>query len=131
MKNKFLSILVILFITALSVYGQMKPSKTNPAGTWKFEAPFAPEGYQSGTIVVGQAEKQLTAALSFTGNDYKIPGEKVKHKGDSLSFSVYLDGGVISVGLKLESDARMSGVAKGPEGDIPLTLTRQAPPAAK
>jgi hypothetical protein len=131
MQNKALSNLAMLFITVLSASGQMKLTKLNPVGTWNFEAQYAPEGYQTGTIIVGQEAKQLTASMSFTGSEYKIPGEKVKQAGDSLQFAVYLEGEVISIALKMESNIKMSGKAVYSEGEVPLALTKQDAPTKK
>ena len=98
--------------------------KNNPVGTWKFAAPYAPEGYTSGTIIVGFAEEKHTATMSFTGNEYKLPGEKVKAVNDSILFSVYLEGQDIKVLLKMVSDTNMTGKAVYSEGEVPLTLTK-------
>ena len=98
--------------------------KNNPVGTWKFAAPYAPEGYTSGTIVVGFAEKKHTATLSFTGSEYKLMGDKVTSAKDSVLFSVFLEGQDIKVLLKIVSDTNMTGKAVYSEGEVPLTLTR-------
>ena len=129
MKRNILSLMLISLICLTSL-GQ-KTNKFNPSGTWKFEALNAPEGYQTGTITVGQEAKQLTASMSFTGSEYKIPGEKVKQAGDSLLFAVYLESEVISIALKMESNIKMSGKAVYSEGEVPLSLTKQDSPAKK
>ena len=125
MKNKILVFLVISIITVLTVNGQNNVKKSNPVGTWKFEAPYAPEGYSSGTISVGLEEKKHTTTMSFTGNDYKIPGEKVLVTNDSILFSVYVEGQDIKVFLKIEDETKMSGKAVYSEGEVPLTLTKE------
>lgn len=126
MKKRTLSTLVILLIAVFTITAQSNTKKLNPAGSWKFDAPYAPEGYTTGTIVVGLQEKVHTATISFPGSDYKIPGEKVKVAGDSLQFEVYLDGATIGIKLKMESDSTMSGKALSPDGEIPLTLKKEA-----
>jgi hypothetical protein len=112
MKKNFL-VLIILSLFIVSA-----------VGSWKFDAPYAPEGYTTGTIVVGFAEQKFTTTMSFTGTEYKIPGENVKTPGDSVLFSVYLEGQDIKVMLKLESGTKMSGKAVYSEGEVPLTLTK-------
>ena len=52
MKIKFFALLTIAFLCVITVSAQ-STSKKDPIGTWKFDAPYAPEGYNSGTIVVG------------------------------------------------------------------------------
>lgn len=124
MKGKTLSILAIIMLIAFSANAQTR-TKLNPVGTWKFEAPAAPEGYTTGTIVVGLQEKAHTASISFTGSEYKIPGEKVKVDGDSLKFDVYLDGATINILMKMVSESAMTGKALTPDGEVPLTLKKE------
>lgn len=129
MKRKALSILVIIILGVLSAGAQTK-SKINPVGTWKFEAPTAPEGYTGGKIVIGLTDNKNTATMSFTGSEYQIPGEKVTLSKDSLNFSVYLEGDVINVAMKLESNSKMAGKATYSQGEVPLTATREDPQAS-
>jgi hypothetical protein len=122
-KNFFVLIVITLFIVSASAQSG-KTSKTNPVGTWKFDAPYAPEGYTSGTIVVGFAEQKTTATMSFAGSEYKLPGENVKTPNDSILFSIYLEGQDIKVMLKMETETKMSGKAVYSEGEVPLTLSK-------
>jgi hypothetical protein len=62
--------------------------------------------------------------MSFTGSDYKLPGEQVKAANDSVFFNIYLEGQDIKVMLKLESESKMTGKAVYSEGEVPLTLTK-------
>lgn len=124
MKSRILASLLILFLSLIVVNGQSNTKKSSPIGTWKFDAPYAPEGYNSGMIVVGLEEKKPVATISFTGSDYKLGGEKVKSANDSLIFSVFLEGQDIKVLLKIENETKMSGKAIYSEGEIPLTLTK-------
>lgn len=130
MKNKITFILAVLLLSLASANAQTK-SKTDPTGTWKFEAPTAPEGYTGGNIVIGMADKKYTATMSFSGSEYQIPGEQVKVSSDSLAFQVYLEGDVINVAMKLESNIKMSGKATYSEGVVPLTAVKQDPQVKK
>jgi len=96
----------------------------DPIGTWKFEAPYAPEGYTSGTIVVGMAENKYNSTMVFTGSDYKLTGEKVKFEKDTVSFTIYIEGEDINVTLKMENGTKMAGKAVYSEGEVPLTMTK-------
>lgn len=125
MKKVILLFLLIAFSIQF-VAAQNNVKKANPVGEWKFEAPYAPEGYTSGTISIGQAEKKYTTSMSFTGSEYKFNGEKVKAAKDSMSFVIYLEGQDINVLLKIENETKMSGKAVYSEGEVPLTLTKSA-----
>jgi hypothetical protein len=119
-------ILFILFITLsiTVVAAQNTKGKNDPTGEWKFEAPSAPEGYTSGSILISFAEKKYTAAMFFAGNAYKYTGEKVKFENDSLFFSVYVEGQDVSVNLKISNPSMMSGKAVYSQGEVPLTLSK-------
>lgn len=128
MKSRIITLLVISLLAVVTVNGQGNSKKNNPVGSWKFEAPYAPEGYTSGTIVIGQADQKPTATMSFTGSEYKLPGEKVVIAKDSLSFAIFLEGQDIKVSLKIETDSKMTGKAVYSEGVVPLTLTKNTTP---
>ena len=100
------------------VNGSEKEVKPSPLGTWKFAAPSAPEAYNSGNIVVGFTDQKHTTTMSFTGSEYKFPGENVKTvNDDSVSFSIYIEGEYVKVMLKVESDTNMTGKAVYSEGE--------------
>lgn len=122
-KNLIALILIFLFMASASAQSVTTP-KSNLVGTWKFEAPYAPEGYTTGTIVVGFADQKTTTTMAFTGSEYKLPGENVKTPADSVLFSIYLEGQDIKVILKMETDTTMSGKAVYSEGEVPLKLSK-------
>jgi len=124
MKMKIFTSFLILFIFFVNVSGQAGTAKTDPAGKWKFEAPYAPEGYTSGIIEVGFADKKYTSNIMFTGSEYKLTAEKTKFENDSLAFVIYIEYENITIGLKMEDMNKMTGKAVYSEGEIPLTLTR-------
>jgi hypothetical protein len=123
MKNGILILVLIIFSLPVLI-AQNNHNKKNPVGMWKFEAPYAPEGYTSGTIVVGFTEQKPTSTMSFSGNELKFPGENVKTEKDSVFFSVYIQGEDVKVMLKIENDTTMSGKAVYSEGEVPLSLTK-------
>jgi hypothetical protein len=123
MKKAILFILLIIVSLHLLTAQKNQVTK-NPVGSWKFESPYSPEGYKSGTIVVGLMEKKYSAAIYFTGRENKIVGEKVKVVNDSILFSVYLEDQDIKVMLKIEDASKLTGKAIYSEGELPLTLTK-------
>lgn len=124
------TILIMFLFAVITVSSGQTAKKVDPVGTWKFDAPYAPEGYTSGTIVIGLAEKKHTATMSFAGSEYKFSGENVKVENDTVSFSIFLEGQDIKVSLKGDADAKLVGKAVYSEGEVPLTLTKN-PAAAK
>jgi hypothetical protein len=126
MKKIIPLILLLLFSISL-VSAQTVKVNTSPVGKWKFEAPSAPEGYNSGSISISFAENKYSTAVSLTGSDYAIPGDKTKVENDSVTFTVLLEGTEIAISLKAENDTKMTGKAVYVDGEIPLTLTKELP----
>ena len=127
MKKVILLILIIV-LSMPGVTAQNNQAKKNPVGTWKFEAPYAPEGYTSGSIVVGFSEKKYTASMIFAGNEYKFTGEKVKFENDSLFFSIYAENQIVTLSFRMENVTKMSGKAVYSEGELQFTLNKATPP---
>ena len=127
MKRRILTFLIISVLSVCAVSAQTNSKKTNPAGKWKFEAPYAPEGYTSGTIDISFAENKYSTTISFTGSDFKIPGDKIKVEKENVSFVVMVEGNEVAINLTAENDLKMSGKAVYSEGEIPLTLTKDIP----
>ena len=127
MKTKIFTLLLVSFFYCLTVSSQSSTPKADPLGKWIFEAPYAPEGYTKGVIEVSFAEKKYSATMNFSDLDYKVTGEKVKFKNDSLFFSLYVEGQDVTVSLKMETATKMSGKAVYYEGEVPLALVKSLP----
>ena len=125
MKTRIFTLLIISLFSVFVVSAQTESKKNNAIGQWKFEAPYAPEGYNLGTIDIALAQGKYSTTISFAGSDYKIPGENTRVEKDSVAFVVYLEGDNIAVTLKAENDTKMTGKAVYSQGEIPLTLTRE------
>jgi hypothetical protein len=125
--RKIFTLIMILLFSVPVVSAQSSKSKADPTGKWKFEAPYAPEGYTTGIINVTFAENKYSAAISFTGTDYIIPGDKAKVENDTLSFVVMVEGNEVNISIKPESGTKMTGKAVYFEGEVPLTLTKDVP----
>jgi hypothetical protein len=123
MKKTILFVLLMIVSLQL-IIAQRNQSKKDPVGSWKFESPYSPEGYTSGTIMIGLAQQKYSAAILFTGNENKIVGEKVRVVSDSILFSVYIEEQDVKVMLKIEDASKMSGKAVYSQGVVPLTLTK-------
>lgn len=122
---------LLTFILAVftSGYAQNTKPVADPIGTWKFEAPYAPEGYTSGVIVIGKSDQKHTVTMTFTGSEYKLNGENVKVEKDNVAFSLNLEGQEIKISLKGTEDAKMAGKAVYSEGEVPLSLTKTVTPS--
>jgi hypothetical protein len=124
MKN-LLAFFAALIIGTLFISGQANSGKQDVIGKWKYEASYAPEGYASGIVEFCMAGDKYTTTISFTGSDYKVPGEKTEVEKGRVSFNVNVEGERVEVFLKSESSIKLSGKAVYSQGEIPLTLTKQ------
>jgi hypothetical protein len=124
-RASVLFVMVIAFISLVKGQDQKAKVSYEPKGKWLFEAPYAPEGFTSGSIEIGSADKKLTAVIAFTGNETQIPLENVKFENDSLKCGINIEGSYIAITLKFEEADKMSGKAAAPDGEIPLTLARE------
>ena len=118
---------MLLLVSSSLVSAQTGKERINPVGKWKFEAPTAPEGYNAGNIIISFAENKYSTAVSMAGSDYIIPGDKTKVENNGVSFILLLEGTEIAITLKAESNTKMTGIALAPDGEIPLTLTKEEP----
>lgn len=129
MKKLLFLITVISVLSSAALSAQNGQQKKDPVGTWKFAAPYAPEGYQSGTIIVGMKDNNYTASMAFTGVDYSFTGNNIKLEKDTLTFSISVESESVAVTLKMDEPLKMTGTALYSGGNVPLTLTKEVKPA--
>jgi hypothetical protein len=122
MKGKSFFFVPLLITLSLGSYGQTRAKDFT--GTWTYYAPYAPYGYQNGTIIVGSQGNQPSVALSFEKSDARISAENVKVSGDSLKFSVIVQEDSVDVLLKLRSDTIMTGKAISTSGETDISAKR-------
>jgi len=123
----FTTLFLLLLLSASVISAQDSKTQKSPVGKWKFDAPYAPEGYTSGTIDIAFAENKYSSSISFTGSDYKIPGDQTKVEKENVTFVVMVEGNEVAISLTAENDIKMTGKAVYSEGEIPLTLTKDVP----
>jgi hypothetical protein len=122
--KKSVLLTAIAILTVLTVSAQSPAVQYNPVGKWQFEAPYAPPEYSVGTIEVALNEAKYTAAMVFSGIDFKLPAEQVVFENNTLKFLIFVEGMDVSIILNFESESKMNGKAVHPEGEIPISMTR-------
>lgn len=123
--KKMIVLILSLILTVPAICKGDEKSANDPVGKWKFDAPYAPEGFTTGSFEVKLAEQKLAATISFTGSEYILPCDKVKFENDILTFVLFLESEEIAFSLKFDETHKMSGKAVYSGGEVPLTLTRE------
>lgn len=126
MKKCVITLILSSLFSVLIFAQQGQVPKNNPAGTWKFEIPEAPDGYKSGSLNVALSDNKYTASMFFPEYSIKLNGENVSFQKDSLTFKMYTSDGVeVKIGLKMTESSKMVGKAVHYEGEIPLSMTKE------
>lgn len=114
-SNAALLLTFILFVSVRS-YSQVG----DYTGTWKFEAPDAPQEALTGTIVF-----TADSAITIFNSGDRFKSNWLKINNDSILFESQTDDGVVHVSLKMTSNNSMTGKADWGIGETPLMLKKQ------
>lgn len=122
---KKLMILSFLFVV---VFGSSKAAVSQASnelvGSWKYEVPSAPYGYEKGTLSFTEKDGKLVGEVKFA-DGYKIDMKDVKmEEGGVLKCGLYVDYEHVSVKAKIEG-TKMTGTVNTPEGEMKLTAEKQ------
>lgn len=116
MTANVLLLTVLLFSSFTFVDYEVGPRKA--IGTWEYSVPDAPYEYQKGDLIIEKKEGKLEGYTMV--NDYKTPVEKVKVKGNKLTFLMYLEGEDISFDITLEKKT-FKGIISFSQGELEIT----------
>lgn len=122
---KKLMILTFLFAVVLgSANAAVSKASNDLVGSWKYEVPSAPYGYEKGTLVFSEKDGKLVGEVKFA-DGYKIDMKDVKmEEGGVLKCGLYVDYEYVSVKAKIEG-TKMTGTVNTPEGEMKLTAEKQ------
>lgn len=127
MKLKALQFILLasfVFSFSKSSLAQINKSIT---GIWDFQCPFAPEGFNTGTIDI----RKDSVFTTFISSTYKFPSQWVKIEFDSLLYNVDINGEEVLYSLKVENKDTLNGKASTSYGVSSLILTRKSKPGLK
>jgi|WetSurMetagenome_2_1015567.scaffolds.fasta_scaffold83118_2 hypothetical protein len=122
MKKTFILILTVLF--CITVTAQKSKVKYKPKGTWNFENSTAPPGYSTGTVEIKRSKKLYTVTFLFSGNAENYLAENVSFRGDSLQFSLNIQGMDMTSKAKFVQKDQIDGETYVMGTSVPFTLTR-------
>jgi hypothetical protein len=121
MKSKDLQFFILASI--LLLFSKTVDAQDNKViiGTWKFQCPYAPEGFNTGIIDIHKDSVFTT----FSSVKYKFPSMWVKNEKDTLSYNVDINGEQVLFSLRIENNDTLYGKARNVMGEGPITLIRK------
>jgi len=123
MKRTVILIIMVLFCVTLSA--QRSRVKYNPKGTWKFENSAAPPGYSTGTVEIKHSKKIYLVTFVFDQNAENYPAEDVSFSGNTLQFTLTIQGMAMKCEAKFVEKNRIDGETYVMGTSVPFTLTRE------
>lgn len=124
MKNLFFTVLVILFAAPLC-QAETTLTKKDILGEWKFESTYAPYGYDKGTILFQEKEKDITGHIKFADGT-KVDIKNAKIEEGALKFSITVEYYDIPIKATVEKGI-LKGAASTPEGNINFEAKKVVP----
>jgi hypothetical protein len=119
MKRQMLRSSLILFIFLIfSLLGHAQIRKVF-RGSWNFDAPSAPQGYQAGVITITKD----SVFTKYSGNLNLYPSSFISFKNDTLKF-VFNPAVDVTITLTSKSKTKLVGLATWMSEESVLTLTR-------
>ena len=95
----------------------------DPSGTWKFNAPDAPEGYNEGKLVINKGKDGKYNVQIVFDQYNKMDAENVKVDGNQLSFLAYVEGEAVFIKAET-SKKEIKGKASYSEGTLDILATK-------
>lgn len=120
---KRLLLLFVLPVALAITFTANAQTKKSAIGSWKFEVPQAPYGYDKGILLIVQQGDSLAGEINMdSGESFKL--NKISSKKDSIIISTYVQGELVNVNAKIDGD-RMFGQAYWSQGSMDLKAERK------
>lgn len=92
-------------------------------GSWTYSAPYAPYGYETGTIVLTQKDQKSTALVEIGYS--KLENIEVTQKEEKLLFSLFIEGTTVEVMLSPNGKDELIGTAQVDGSEIKVVAKRK------
>lgn len=113
--------LMLVFLLA-SFTGISIPAKFSPVGTWEYNVPGVPQGYDRGVMVITEGEEGMVVSIG-PGQDYLTPTQDVEYKKNTLSFKVIVEYEEVVIDGEFDKD-QFTGTISYVEGVFDITANR-------
>ena len=112
----------LAFLATTLLHATAMPAIKNVIGEWKFESPYAPDGYNKGSIVITEKEGVLAGEIKFADGT-KVELKDVKFEENILKFGINVEYNYIPIKATFEGN-KMKGAANTPDGDLSFEATK-------
>jgi len=89
----------------------------SPIGTWEYTVEDVPYEYSSGVLIITKEKGEYAVVVNVNNN--KLTASDVTVKDNTVSFSVYIEGGKVQVSLQVKDDI-INGRANSVDGSFTL-----------
>ncbi|WP_372950309.1 hypothetical protein [Mariniphaga sp.] len=120
--KKILIVLSLAFLATSFLHATAMPAIKSALGEWKFESPYAPDGYNKGSIIISEKEGVLAGEIKFADGT-KVELKDVKFEENILKFGINVEYNYIPIKATIEGN-KMKGTANTPDGDLPFEATK-------
>ena len=94
----------------------------SPVGTWEYNVPGVPEGYDRGVMVITEGEDGYVVEVG-PSKDYLMKGQKVEYSNNKLSFVVYVEYEEVKISGDFDKD-KFEGTVSYVEGVFDMTAAK-------
>ena len=121
MKRITILMLVAMF-AATTLWANSPADRNDFIGHWKFTSQYAPDGFQTGTFVIGEKDGALTGEIKFA-DGYSVPMKNMAVTDGVLKFSISVEYNDVPITATVEGN-KLKGTASSPEGNLPFEAVK-------
>ncbi len=92
------------------------------AGSWNYEAPYAPYEYSAGKLIFEKSGDDWTGKIKI--GEYEIEMRNLKVEKNKVTFGAYVEGEYVSIEATLDK-GKLTGKASYSEGEIDVTAEKE------
>jgi hypothetical protein len=119
----FRSIMVLSMLAIANLSTHSAPAaKFSPVGTWEYNVPGVPEGYDKGVMVITENEGGFVVEVG-PSKEYLMKAEKVEYSKQKLSFVVYVEYEEVKISGEFDKD-KFEGLVSYVEGDFDMSAMK-------
>lgn len=123
-RNISRGMIALLLVVLVSSFSYEAPAKKfSPVGTWEYSIPGVAEGYEEGSMVIVEKDKEYGVTMAL--NEYStVEAENVVYKKKEIKFVVWVQGEEVVFAGTFDKDT-FTGIVSYFEGEFDMTAVRK------